>query len=176
MHHFCLVTVTVFPFLHLVDPVLGVLELPQKLLISDLQLLDDSLLLRVLAHLLINFFYECVIDLAVLPQFHELVILLVLLKHVVFDLHHDVEPHFFEFCLNLIVLFLKLIDVLVFGDNLTLGLGKFLLQVFKLTLVLDFQLGSLLVKCRFGEQLLVQLLLNDRCLLSTFLSLCKSFF
>lgn len=106
MHHFSLVTVGAFPLLELIDPELCILKLSQKLLVGDLQFLNNSLLLRVLAHLLINFFNKCVVNLAVLPQLDQLVVFLVLLEHIVFYLHHDIKTHFFEFRLDFIVLLL----------------------------------------------------------------------
>ena len=106
MHHFSLITVGFFTLLELIDPELCILELSQKLLVGDLQFLNNSLLLRVLAHLLINFFNKCVVNLTVLPQLDQLVVFLVLLEHIVFYLHHDIETHLFEFRLNFVVLLL----------------------------------------------------------------------
>ena len=160
MHHLCLVTVSVI-LLQLIDPVLGILQLPQKFLVRDLQLLDDRLLLSVLGHFLFNLLHEVVIDLAVLSDLHKLVILLILLKHVILNLHHYVKSHLFEFGLDLVVLFFKFVDVLILCYNLTLGLGQFLLQVLKFTLVLNFKLCSFFVECRLRQEFFIQFVLDN---------------
>ena len=112
-----------------------------QLCVLLLKLRDDLLLLGVLLHLLLDFLLELLDDFAKFASLGQEVRLDILLEKVVFDLHESLVSKATHVSLHLIDLGLKLFDVLVLDNHLTLSVGKLLLQ--RVDLIFESPLGLL---------------------------------
>jgi hypothetical protein len=89
-------------------------------------------LLLVLCDHVLDFGVKFVVDVDILAQVDKAICFLILDEHVSFYLHEGLETYALNFCLKVIVLLLKLLDVMVFSSDLALGLGQLGLEVFEL--------------------------------------------
>ena len=126
-----------------------------QFLVRELKLLDYNLLLCVFLHFLINFDCEIIVYLTVLLQISQRIMLLVLLEHIILNLHHCFKTHFFELALDLVVLLLQFRDILFFSLDFALSSSQFILEILKLLLVCKLQLVNLFLKIGLFEHFFV---------------------